>query len=258
MSDLSNLIDSALLKRERESPARDYLGGSTWGEPCARKLAFGWHGVPTDKTDKFPPRILRIFEMGHDSEPRVAEHLRLAGFKLLTETADGEQFGFTALGGKLKGHCDGIIVSGPLDLPYPIVWENKAVGAGIWKAVTKDGLKVGKPVYYGQIQTYCAYIELPDGQVLNGGLFTMINRETGEIHDEFVPFDGVKAQDLSDRAVAVVESGKPEDLPRISDRADWWECSFCDYRKHCHGIKELEVNKKPEVSAFPVWMTKGK
>ena len=49
----------------------------------------------------FEPRTLRIFEAGHRGEDIVAGWLRLAGFDLRTERADGRQFGFSALDGKL-------------------------------------------------------------------------------------------------------------------------------------------------------------
>src|SRR3546814_2856224 len=38
--------------------------------------------------------ILRAFDIGHDSETRMAEYMRLAGFTMLTERPDGQQFGF--------------------------------------------------------------------------------------------------------------------------------------------------------------------
>lgn len=255
MSELTDLIDSALLKRERESKAREYLGGSRWGEKCPRMLGFEFHQAPTDEEDRFPAPILRIFEMGHDSEERMASHLRLAGFTLLTHDEDGKQFGFVALDGKLAGHCDGIITAGPLDLPYPLVWENKAVGNTIWRSVVREGLETGKPVYFGQIQTYCAYITGPEGIQLNGGLFTMIHRETGEIYDEHVPFSTSKAQELSDKAVIVALSDKPEELPRISNRPDWWECEFCDYRMRCHGVTPIQPSAKADTTKFPAWLT---
>lgn len=254
-SPLTVLINEALLERRRQQPPRPYLGGSSWGEKCARKLAYEWHKVPTDDADPFSGELLRIFDMGYDAEERMASYLRLAGFTLLTETADGKQFGFSAMDGRLKGHCDGIITAGPLDLPYPIIWENKGLGKTIWRALIGEGLEEGKPVYFGQVQTYCAYLDAPNGGTLNGGLFTAIWRETGEIFDQFVPFEPVKAQALSDKAVMIVQTEKPEDAPRISNRADWWECGFCDYQKTCHKIKPLEMKLPPKAAAFPSWLT---
>ena len=259
MSDLTDIIDKALLERRRQRPGRNYFGASGWGEECSRMLAYQWHKVPTDEIDPFSPEILRIFDMGEDCEKRMADYLRLAGFTLLTETKDGKQFGFKQLDGKLAGNCDGIIVAGPLDLPYPVIWENKGLGKSIWREVTRNGLENGKPVYYGQTQSYCAYIESDEfAGPLNGALFTAIWRESGEIYDEFVPFNVRHAQALSDKAVRIVESSKPEDMPRISSNAAFWKCGFCDYQKRCHDIKPLEIQTPPkQSSAFPSWLTKA-
>ena len=181
---------------------------------------------------------------------------RIAG---LTEDANGKQFEFVAMGGKLKGHCDGIITAGPLDYPYPIVWENKGLGATIWRALVGKGLEEGKPVYFGQVQTYCAYLDAPEGSPLNGGLFTAVRRETGEIYDQFVPFEPVKAQALSDKAVMIVQSARPEDVPRISSNPSDWRCEFCDYQKRCHDIKPLSITlPQTTAPAFPSWLTAKK
>lgn len=258
-SPLTVLINAALQERRRQEPRRPYLGGSSWGDECARKLAFEFHDCPTDSPDPFSGELLRIFDMGYDLEDRMADYLRLAGFTLLTESEDGKQFGFSALGGKLKGHCDGIITAGPLDYPYPIIWENKGLGATIWRMLVSKGLEDGKPLYFGQVQTYCAYLDAPRGSRLNGGLFTAVRRETGEIYDQLVPFEPVKAQALSDKAVMIVKSARPEDVPRITSNPSDWRCDFCDYQRRCHSIKPLEM-KLPQttVAAFPSWLTAKK
>ncbi len=48
-------------------------------------------------------------------------------------------------------------------------------------------------------------------------LFTALNRDTMELHAELVPFDARLAQDMSDRAVAVVRASEAgEWLPRMA------------------------------------------
>ena len=155
--------------------------------------------MPKDEGRDFEPRTLRIFEAGHRGEDIVADWLRLAGFDLRTERADGRQFGFSALDGRFKGHIDGCLVAGPVPLAYPALWENKALGAASWKDVVKRGLTLSKPVYAAQIALYQAYLELP-----NPALFTALNRDTMELYSELVPFDPSLAQTMSDRAVEVV------------------------------------------------------
>jgi len=49
----------------------------------------------------------------------------------------------------------------------------------------------------------------------NPALFTALNRDTLELYSELVPFDAALAQEMSDRAVAVVRASEAgEWLPR--------------------------------------------
>ena len=176
-------IDRALLARQGEQAPRTYVSTSGLGRACLRQIQYDYLAVPKDEGRDFEPRTLRIFEAGHRGEDIVAGWLRLAGFDLRTERADGRQFGFSALDGRFKGHIDGCLVAGPVPLAYPALWENKALGAASWKDVVKRGLALSKPVYAAQIALYQAYLELP-----NRALFTALNRDTMELYSELVPF----------------------------------------------------------------------
>lgn len=238
-------LDQAMLTKRSQQTRRPYLGASMWGDSCERKLGYVYHNTPIDEGRGFSPEILRVFDMGHDGEDRTAEYLRLAGFELLTHTEENKQFGFVAGDGKLKGHIDGVIMSGP-EIPglvYPVLWENKELNDKSWTDTTRNGVKKSKPVYYAQAQTYMAYMELP-----NGTLFTTKNRNTGAVYVELLPFDPRAAQELSDKAVRVVQTQAPEELARCtSDQADF-RCKFCDYQKTCWAVPatpSLTITPKP-------------
>ncbi|CAB4138793.1 hypothetical protein UFOVP341_11 [uncultured Caudovirales phage] len=221
------ILGDAMLAKRAGQERRQYLGASMWGDPCDRKLGFMYHQAKPDAG--FKPEVLRIFDMGHDGESRMAEYLKAAGFQLLTAGEDGKQFGFSAGGGKLKGHIDGVIIAGPagVGITWPALWENKALNEkGFKEAVTK-GIKVAKPLYYAQAQVYMAYMEL---QVC---LFTVQNRNTGEVHAEIIPFDALAAQEASDRAVRVVSSSNPTELNRIGRDTTDFRCKFCDFKGTC-------------------------
>ena len=209
---VSAAIDAALSARNRDERARTYVSSSGLGRDCLRQIQFDFLAVPKDAGQEFAPRTLRIFEAGHRAEDIVAGWLRIAGFDLCTNHPDGSQFGFTAMGGRFKGHIDGCLVSGPVDIAYPALWENKALGAASWKDVVKRGVSIARPVYAAQIALYQAYMELP-----NPALFTALNRDTMELYTELVPFDAHLAQEMSDRAVTVVlASDACELLPRAA------------------------------------------
>jgi len=114
---LEALIDAGMQsKREVQTP-RDYLGASRLGSACERALQYEFAKAPAGSRTDSSGRILRIFERGHLTEDCMVTWLRDAGFDLRTRKADGEQFGFAAVDGRLRGHIDGVIVAGPDGLP---------------------------------------------------------------------------------------------------------------------------------------------
>lgn len=236
-------FDAAILAREAKQRPRTYLGASRWGVECARALAYEWHQTPKDEGRGFPAGLLRVFDMGHDAEDRVAAYLIAAGFKLETRACHGGQFEFLAAYNfereqhDLGGHYDGIINAVPegVECPFskfPLIWENKGLNDNQFGKVEKQGVKKAKPIYYVQMQAYMAYARL------EGALFTAINRNDGRIYAEWVHFDRQTAQEASDKAVRVVKTTEPEEMPRISDDPSFYLCRFCDFAGRCHKKEE--------------------
>lgn len=226
---INALIDGALVERHRRQPPRDYLGGSRIGEPCARRLVYEISHAPPDEGREFDGGMLRIFEAGHCFEALSIDWLRAAGFDLRTERRDGGQFGFSAAGGRLRGHIDGVIVGGPdIGIAWPALWEHKALNAKSWNDLVKRGLKVSKPIYFAQVQLYMAYMELPVA------LFTAINKDTQALYHEAVAFDPAQAQALSDKAVEIIRAAEAGELPpRIASASDFHLCRLCPYQRRC-------------------------
>ena len=224
--------------RSREKP-RTYLGGSRLGVECERALGFEYHHVPKDPFKDFSGRLYRIFDRGHDTETRMAEYLRAAGFTLVTERPDGRQFGFYVApdqdgNPRMAGHLDGVITAAPewylrIGGGTPALWECKALNSKSWHDLRRKGLRASKPIYYVQMQVYMAYMGLSD----RPGLFTAMNGDTGEVHACLVPFDQASAQSASDKGARVVSSRYPEELPRVAGRPDDWRCRSCDWSDRC-------------------------
>lgn len=232
---LNERIDAALSDAQRQKPERDYMGASRLGIACARALQYEFTHTPKD--EEFSARIIRIFAVGHLFEDLAVGWLRAAELQLFTRRQNGEPFGFSVAGGRIRGHVDGVISGGPeeLGLGFPMLWECKSLNAKSWKDTQKHGVAKSKPVYAAQIAIYQAYMEgsIP-GISCNPALFTAINKDTAELYHELVPFNAALAQEVSDRAVFIlraVESG--ETMPRISADPDYFECRFCAYRHHC-------------------------
>lgn len=226
---INALLDAALVAERDTQRPRDYLGASRIGEPCARRLVYEYTKTPVDPGKEFEGRTLRIFEAGHVFEDLAIRWLRAAGFDLRTEKRGGGQFGFETVGGRIRGHVDGVIMAGPeLGFTWPVLWEHKALKASSWNDTAKKGVRASKPVYFGQMQIYMAYMGL------GSALFTALNKDTCELYHEHVPFDPSIAQALSDKAVMVLRAADAgELLPRMAAHADFYLCRFCPYSARC-------------------------
>lgn len=232
---INALIDVAIQQERAAQPERDYLGASRLGVSCARALQYEYTKTPRD--EDFKGQILRIFEIGHAFEALALAWLRQAGFSVFTKKPNGDAFGFSVAGGRIRGHVDGIINDAPanLGMRFPSIWECKSMNAKSWRDTVKHGLKKSKPIYAVQVATYQAYMEgsVP-GISANPALFTAVNKDTAEIYHELVPFDAALAQEASDRAVNLIRATDAgEVLPRIAMNEDHFECAFCPYHQRC-------------------------
>lgn len=224
------LVDFGMQRLLSEEVPRDYLGASRLGVSCARALQYEFAKAPVDHGRDHDGRLLRIFRRGHVMEDCMVDWLRAAGFDLRTRKANGDQFGFSAAGGRLQGHIDGVIVGGPQGFAYPALWENKCLGSKSWRDLEKSGLAVSKPVYAAQVAIYQAYLELHE----QPAIFTAVNADTMEIYTELVPFDAALAQRMSDRALTVISATEAgELLPRAFHDPTHFECRMCAWQDRC-------------------------
>ena len=227
---VNSLIDDALTTENARRPQRDYLGGSRLGDACQRRLQYEYLKVQKDENADFTGRSLRIFALGHVLEDLAIEWLHKAGFDLRTRNRQGDQFGFSAAGGRIKGHADGVVVAVPNGMAVPALWECKSVNAKNWRDIVKRGVARSKPVYAAQIALYQAYLGLADAPAL----FTAVNKDTCEIWHELVPFNAALAQTVSDKAVTILKAcDAGEQLARHTLDSDHFECRVCSWQTRC-------------------------
>jgi hypothetical protein len=213
-------IDAALTEARLSEPRRTYIGASMLADPCARRVAYVWRGTTGEPLEG---RALRIFETGHTLERLLASWLERAGFDLRTiDPATGRQYAFRD--GPIEGHADGIIVGGPdLGFAYPVLWEAKGLNDRSWQDTAKGGVRLSKPVYYGQCCLYMAYLDV------QACLFSALNKNDQSIYHELIPFDLATAQQLVDRAVGIVRGWLPPRISLMPTRM----CAFCQFNAQC-------------------------
>jgi len=227
---IKDAVDKGIVAGEEKRERRAYIGASSIGDECQRKIQYRYLNYAIDPDKAFTARTLRIFQFGHEIEDYAAKWLRDAGFDLRTEQKDGKQFGFSIANGEIKGHIDGVVCDGPVDMKYPSLWECKSANDNKFKAFVKHGVAKANPVYATQVALYQTYMDLYD----NPALFTVVNKNTSEVYYELIPYDHNLAQEASDRAVNILTAAKAGDiLPRIARSKDFFLCKWCEFKQSC-------------------------
>jgi hypothetical protein len=212
-------------------PARAYLGASSIGDPCSRKL---WYDLRWAGKQLFEGRMLRLFDRGHREEPRIIQDMRDVGIEVHSHDASGKQFEFSSFGGHMLGHPDAFI-KGIVEAPK--TWhiaEFKTHNQKRFDELVKLGVAKAQTKHYYQCQWYmgkasmqrCAYFA--------------INKNTDEIYLERIDFDAIYFAAIEEKAQAIIFSAAPP--PRLSDKPDWYECKFCHHHGICHGVGRPDVN----------------
>ncbi len=224
-------LDAALEEAQRSSP-RLYLGASSIGENCERRL---WLSFRWAKQGFIEAAGLRRIEDGHRGEKVLADWLRLVpGVDLSTEKEPGVQHSFEDHGGHFRGNCDGLI-TGLLQSPKKLhVWECKIVNEQKFKKVSslkiskgeENTLKEWDYVYYAQAQVYMHYFKAERHYMTVGSPGV---RDIVSIRTEYSEAD---AQKFIDKAKRIIFASRPPS--KISTDPAWHECKYCTFHGMCH------------------------
>lgn len=242
MVDLTSLFDAdktlkacddALVAASLLEKPRPYLGASSIGEICSRKL---WYRFRFLK-EKFDAPTLKRFRDGHITENTVIEQIKLVPhFKL--EGTGKDQIEIADVDGHLKGHLDGEIL-GLIEAPKTThVFEAKAVGEKKFNEIKKYKLELGEKLalrkysatYYAQIVIY------------------MFKRGRDRAFHVFaIPgardWVSIRTEANNDFAKTLIEKARriiyANDAPEgISRDPAFFDCRYCGMFKVCH-TKEL-------------------
>lgn len=222
--EINRLIEEAAA-RSPEKNNRQYLGVSAIGSECLRRIQYDWMCDA-----KHSLQLRDIFRRGHVFEALSKQHLINAGFRFASEREKPQ--GFSAVGGLMRGHCDGTIIAGPTlpGIGYPCLWEHKCLNRDSWREIERDGLGKKHPHYLAQVWLYQAYLGLTEHPCL----YTILNADNCKRLFFSVPFDIVRAQEWSDRAAMIIAATRAgELLPRVTDNPEDWRCKMCGHRERC-------------------------
>lgn len=228
-------IGAAMENVNRTDPPRGYLGMSSIGEECERRLFYQFRFC-FPAGGGFDAKGLSNVQDGHRTEDVMAERLRMVpGVELHTvDPTSGKQFGFKDLAGHFRGHIDGAI-RGILQAPKAWhIWENKASEKGpaeLAKAKADVGEKAAlakwHPTYYAQAVLYMHYGEMDRHYITvtgPGGRMPWTSARTNAAPEV--------AATLIAKADRVIFAAEPP--PRLSDDPSFFKCKFCPAAQTCH------------------------
>lgn len=178
----------------------------------------------------FLGKFLWIFVFGYVFEDFVIVWLCKVGFDFCMCNCYGDQFGFLVVGGCVQGYVDGVVVVVLNGMVVLVFWECKLVNVKNWWEIVKYGVGKVKLVYVVQIVFYQVYFDLIEVFVF----FIVINKDICEIWYEFVLFDVVFVQFVSDKVVMILcvcDVGEFFFCYMVD--FDYFECCFCVWWEWC-------------------------
>lgn len=210
---------------------RDHLGASLIGKECERAL---WYDFRWATRDRFPGRILRLFETGQLEEARLVRNLRRTGATVLEVDPDtGRQWRVEAHGGHFAGSLDAVAL-GLLEAPK--TWhlvEFKTHNAKSFADLQRDGVRRSKPRHWAQMQVYMRLAGI------ERAIYVAVCKNTDELHTERVPIERDEADRLIAKAKRVIDAPRPP--ARISTDPTWWQCRYCEHHELCHEGGNAEI-----------------
>jgi hypothetical protein len=221
-------IDAGLERHRPDYAPSGNLGASELGDPCLRKLVYKYRKTPQARPE---PRMRRVWDAGHTWEARIIDWLRLAGFMVADRSSTtGKQIRFDTADGRITGRVDGVVMTGPVALPYPLLLELKALGDRSWNDIARHGLAAAKEIYFAQCHLAAGYLDLEHI------LFGAFKKSDESLLWLVLPYDSREAQRVSDRGVDVIRFGEDPNgplPPRIASSKDYYMCRMCGFSEIC-------------------------
>lgn len=225
---------------------RNHLGASLMGEACSRKL---WYHFRWFKHENIDGRIQRLFNVGHEAEPRFMDYLSGIGFEVKSvDPNTKKQFRIEGSNGHYGGSLDGICTAPErynLKENLVLLDEFKTNGTGAsFNDVETKGLRVAKPKHYAQMCQYGAQYKL------KFGLYLIENKNDSDITIQVVELDWNYGKQLQLKANDIINTHNPPN--RISDQPSYFECKWCTYQEICHFNAESLKNCRTCKNSKPV------
>lgn len=216
--DLSALILESIAKREPD-PWRNYVGCSSIGNPCPRAIWYGYHNAPSVD---FSSTQKTTFDVGKKLEGMIMDYIEDAGIKIVRPHESNHYlYCFDKDNPKFQGHLDAVIMDGD----EACVLEIKTAKSSRFQQFVFKGLQEFSSAYYSQLQSYIGMMGYKRGVIL------ALNKDSSELHHEWVEFDPYHYSELCAKAEMIVSSDEPPE--RLNKNPTYYICASCRYKKTC-------------------------
>ena len=225
---------SAIVRWYESKPQehRPHMGASLIGHPCERNIWMTWRWV---MKPEFKGRILRLFDTGKREETRLLEELRGIGAEVWdTDPNTGDQWRVSACDGHFGGSLDAVAKGLPEAPKSVAVLEFKTHSHKSFTELQAKKVRAAKPQHFDQMTIYMGLMEI------DRALYIAVDKDTDELHTEWIHFDADRFAQLMERAQRLVEMTAPP--AKLSEDPSHWQCKFCSFYKHCHQGVPAEAN----------------
>ncbi len=218
---------------------RNHLGASLIGDPCSRKLWYGFRWVKksdfSSKT-RTQGQVLRLFDRGHREEPSIIKLLEKSGHRFLPVPEGQDQHNAEL---KCKGHFGGSMdqigyLPEIFKFDEQVLYEFKTAADTQFRRLKKEGVKLDKPVHWTQMCVYGF-----DKQI-RYGLYICVNKNTDELYFEFLKLNWEVGKDMEMKAESIIDSDQAP--AKIAMSASHFVCKWCSFKNICHYDDEVDVN----------------
>lgn len=203
---------------------RDYLGASSIGDPCARKLWLQFHKYIAP--EQFSARMLRLFYRGHREEGYFEMYLRDTGFYILDDCFSQARW----TEGFFSGAGDGVVTKDGVRY----VCEYKTASDSAFKQLKRGQLETIKPLHFAQMQINGAKFDC------DYAIYLAVNKNNDELFCDVVAIDPEKVKEIKAKAEYITSSDKPPE--RIASKPTSYLCKDCNGKDVCFGFELPRVN----------------
>lgn len=216
-------------ENQTEAP-RPHLGASVLGHPCERWL---WLSFRWAVREKFPGRMLRLFNRGQREEALIVENLRRIGIDIRCTSADDGGQNYLDLGCHVGGSVDGIIESGVPDAPKTRhIAEFKTHSLKSFTELKENGVFEAKRRHWCQMQCYM------HGTGIRRALYVAVCKDNDEIYTERIEYNPQAAKDIIERGQRIALTERIP--PPLSDNPAWYQCKYCAAWRFCFETHMIE------------------